>query len=307
MLHWFTLNNFYLCYQLSKNVLHMLPLSNLVVEEEIKNSFSIHFFADKKFAEKASFRLIYNRILLIESGIGEIAIDDQTFKITSSQLFLIAKGQFVSFSSNTIFSGYELSFGDCFWERTPSSANNCKAVLFNNASANQTFDLNNQDNNELVAVFKSLLFEFNKEEYNNQLDAMAAYLKIIMIKIANINHSLSKGFDSYENQIYAQFLELISENYKTTREVADYASRLGISARKLTDLSKRCSNRGAKELINGQLIAEAKRSLQFTSNPVKEIAFELNFATPEQFSHFFKKNTQVSPHEYRLLFLNIGN
>lgn len=179
--------------------------------------------------------------------------------------------------------------------------------MFNNASANQTIPLNHQDNIELISIFKSLWYEYQKEEYINQLDALAAYLKIIMIKIANINHSLSKGFDSYENQTYAQFLELISKNYKTSREVADYADLLGISARKLTDLCKRCSNRGAKELINGQIIAEAKRALQFTSNPVKEIAFQLNFTTAEQFSHFFKKNAQVSPHEYRLLFLNIGN
>ncbi|MDR6759869.1 AraC-like DNA-binding protein [Flavobacterium sp. 2755] len=285
----------------------MLSISNLVVEEEIKNSFSIHFLEDKKYEQKSTYRLVYNRILLIESGKGEIIIDDQVFQISSSQLFVAAKGQFISFNSETKFTAYELSFGDCFWERTPSSANNCKAVLFNNASANQTIPLNHQDNIELISIFKSLWYEYQKEEYINQLDALAAYLKIIMIKIANVNHSLSKGFDSYENQTYAQFLELISKNYKTSREVADYADLLGISARKLTDLCKRCSNRGAKELINGQIIAEAKRALQFTSNPVKEIAFQLNFTTAEQFSHFFKKNAQVSPHEYRLLFLNIGN
>lgn len=285
----------------------MLSISNLVVEEEIKNSFSIRFLEDKKYKQKSTYRLVYNRILLIGSGEGEIIIDDQVFKISSSQLFLIAKGQFISFNAGTKFTAYELSFGDCFWERTPSSANNCKAVLFNNASANQTIPLNPQDNIELISIFKSSWYEYKKEEYINQLDALAAYLKIIMIKIANVNHSLSKGFDSYENQTYAQFLELISKNYKTSREVADYADLLGISARKLTDLCKRCSNRGAKELINGQIIAEAKRALQFTSNPVKEIAFQLNFTTAEQFSHFFKKNAQVSPHEYRLLFLNIGN
>jgi AraC family transcriptional activator of pobA len=70
--------------------------------------------------------------------------------------------------------------------------------------------------------------------------------------------------------------------------VADYANQLGISAQKLTDLTKRCSGRGAKDLINGQLIAEAKRSLQFSSILVKEIAFQLDFSTPDQFSHFFK-------------------
>lgn len=284
----------------------MLSFSNLIIEKEIKNSFSIHFIGDIECLQQSTYRLTYNRILLITSGIGQVTIDNETFEITAGSLFLISKGQLISFKPGTKFSSYELSFGDCFWEKAPSSANNCKAVLFNNASANQTIALQNEDYEELSSIFKSLLYEFRKEEYINQLDAMAAYLKIIMIKIANINHSLAKGFDNYENQVYTQFLELISKNYKTSREVADYARILGISARKLTDLSKRCCDRGAKELINGQIMAEAKRSLQFSSDPIKEIAFQLNFATPDQFSHFFKKNAQVSPNDYRALFLGIG-
>lgn len=282
----------------------MQSLSNLLVEKEIKDSFSIYFFTDRKYEEAHTYRLTYNRIILINSGSGEVKIDDQIFEISPKDIFLIAKGQLISFCEEAKFTGYELSFGDCFWEKTPSSANNCKAVLFNNASENQLLNLN-KDFEELSLVFKSLLFEFTKEEYSNKLDAMAAYLKIIMIKIANVNHSLAKGFDSHENKIYRRFLELISVHYKSSREVADYAKLLGISARKLADLSKQCSGRGAKELINGQIIAEAKRSLQFSSKPIKEIAFQLNFATPDQFSHFFKKNAQISPQDYRTLFLGL--
>lgn len=284
----------------------MLSTLNLVVEKEIKDSFSIQFLEDKQYKQPSNFRLIYHRILFINSGTGEVNIDDNSFEISPFKLFLIAKDQIIDFKVGTKFTGYELSFGDCFWERTPSSANNCKAVLFNNASANQMISLIEKDYVELSSIFKSLAEEFEKAEYINKIDAMAAYLKIIMIKIANVNHSLGKGIHNYENQLYAQFLEVIGKYYKTTREVTDYAKLLGVSARKLTDLSKRCSDRGAKDLINEQIMAEAKRSLQFTSDPIKEIAFELNFATPDQFSHFFKKNANVSPSNYRALFLNIG-
>jgi AraC family transcriptional activator of pobA len=155
-------------------------------------------------------------------------------------------------------------------------------------------------------LFQPLQREFLKEAYINKIDAMAAYLKIIMIKMANINASLAKGFDSYENKLYRRFLELMSQHYHTSHEVADYAGMLSISTRKLTELSKRCSGKGAKDLINGQLIAEAKRSLQFSSTPVKEIAFELNFSSPDQFSHFFKKNARLSPQDYRSLFVKMG-
>ncbi|ETZ24137.1 AraC family transcriptional regulator [Pedobacter sp. V48] len=280
-------------------------LSSTLIEKEIKDSFSIHFFADRQY-ESPSDRLTYNRIILISTGVGELKVDEHTFRISASELFLISKGQVVSFKKGVKFTGYELSFGDCFWEKAPSSANNCKAVLFNNAAANQRLPLIKEDHEELGSLFKSLLNEFEREEYINKLDAMAAYLKIIMIKIANVNTSLASGFDNYENKLYRQFTELISEHYQSSHEVAEYSKLLGISARKLADLSKRCSGKGAKELINGQLIAEAKRSLQFSSMPIKEIALQLNFATPDQFSHFFKKNVQVSPKDYRTLFTNLG-
>ena len=135
---------------------------------------------------------------------------------------------------------------------------------------------------------------------------MDAYPKIIMIKIANLKALLTDGHESYDNQLYRQFLELVSHKYQTTHEVADFAQLLGISTRKLTDLCNKCSGKGAKEIINGQLIAEAKRSLQFSASPVKEIAFQLNFSTPDHFSHFFKKNTQLSPYQYRTVFAQIG-
>jgi AraC family transcriptional activator of pobA len=279
-------------------------ISKAVFEKELKDSFSVDYL-DKKF-ESVACRLIYHRMILVQAGKGNLLVDDLSLPISDNQLLLIAKGQIYQFQAGTYITGYEISFGDCFWEKAPASASNCKAVLFNNASVNQQLPLNNEGYKELSLLFEMLHEEYLKADFSNKLDALAAYLKIIMIKVANVNASLVRGYDSFENQLYGQFLELISQQYKNSHEVADYARQLGISARKLTELSKRCSGHGAKELINGQLIAEAKRSLQFSSQPIKEIAFMLNFSTPEQFSHFFKKNSQVSPQDFRTQFVNIG-
>ena len=278
---------------------------NVLADQELKDSFSITFLDNTGFDLQA-FRSTYNRIFLIENGKGAVQIDDATHPIVGNELLLLAKGQLYKFQSGTQLTGYELIFGDCFWERTPASASNCKAVLFNNASANQQIPVAEAKLPELLSLFNTLHQEFLTEDYINKPDALAAYLKIIMIKIANLNALLVNGFDSHENQLYRQFLELVSKQYQTTHEVADFAKQLGVSARKLSDLCNRCSGKGAKDIINGQLVAEAKRSLQFSAKPVKEIAFHLNFSTPDQFSHFFKKNTQISPHQYRSHFVNIG-
>ncbi|WP_409079948.1 helix-turn-helix domain-containing protein [Sphingobacterium sp. UME9] len=51
-------------------------------------------------------------------------------------------------------------------------------------------------------------------------------------------------------------------------------------------------------------MAEAKRLLQFSAITVKEIAYSFNFNSAEQFSHFFKKNTKLSPLNYRNQFVD---
>lgn len=277
----------------------------MVLEKETTDSFFVDFNEGVGISDVKATRLVYNRMILLQSGSGKVSIDDVEFTLGTNQLFIISKGQVISFGEEVLLSGYTIGFGDCFWLKTPSSAHNCKAVLFNNAAFNQLLVLASEDRKELEVLFGLLYAEFSKPPYINKIDSMAAYLKIIMIKVANINASLNVGIDSSEKQLFRQFIELISLNYQTCHEVSQYASMMNISTRRLSELSKRCSGKGSKQLINGQLVAEAKRSLQFSSQAVKEIAYQLNFSTPEQFSHFFKKNANISPQEYRRKFVTM--
>ncbi|MBO9613135.1 MAG: helix-turn-helix domain-containing protein [Dyadobacter sp.] len=278
----------------------------LLFEKDIQDSFHISQFSRAGRIDQLPERLSYHRILFLQEGSGVIEIDHVRFELTGKTLFLVSKGQLCHFPDMSLLTGYELSFGDCFWEKAPDSASNCKAVLFNNAADNQQLPVNQAALTELNLLFHALYIEFEKKDYVNKLDALAAYLKIIMIKIANINAEAGAGFDHHEKQVYRRFIELVSRRFREMREVAEYARELNIPARRLSDICRRCAGKGAKELINGQIVAEAKRSLQFSSQPVKEIAYQLHFSTPEQFSHFFKKNAMMSPQDYRTRFVNFG-
>ena len=55
----------------------------------------------------------------------------------------------------------------------------------------------------------------------------------------------------------------------------------------------------ASALIQERLIQAAKRKLIYTSDTVKEIAFDLNFNDPSYFIRFFKKQVGSSPNVYR--------
>lgn len=284
----------------------MKVTKEIFTEPAIPNSFSVERVEKCIVNMHGSNRLNYHRIILVENGMGKLIIDNRSFEIRSHEVFLMSKGQIYRFENTSMITGYMVSFGDCFWDQTPRSASNCKAVLFNNTTINQHLQLNNLELSELTFLFNTLLKEYQSSPYINQLDAVAAYLKIIMIKLANVKITEEATFDSQDYLLYRKFMELLSTRFRESHSVTDYAAILNITSRRLSELCKRCGGIPAKEIINGQIIAEAKRYLQFSSIPVKEIAYELHFSTPEQFSHFFKKNTSISPADYRNQFINIG-
>lgn len=278
----------------------------LIPDKEIKDSFRIREFDSVAFDKTGFISVVYNRVFIINEGQGKLNIDDNMFNISGKEVLLISKGQMFSFSPLTRLSGFEISFGDCFWEKAPASASNCKYLLFNDAALHQKMALDEKNFTELNRVAEMILKEFSSEDYPNKLDAMAAYLKILMIKMANMVPSFNEGIDGFDNQVHRKFMELISMKYREMHDVQYYADQLSITPRKLSDMLRKKTGKGAKEIIAGQIIAESKRDLQFTTKSIKEIAYGLSFSTPEQFSHFFKKYTGASPVDYRKIFVNIG-
>lgn len=78
------------------------------------------------------------------------------------------------------------------------------------------------------------------------------------------------------------------------------ADKLNLSANYLGDLIKKESGKSAQEHIQLKLMDIAKEKIFDTSKSVSEIAYELGFKYPQHFTRMFKKNTGLSPNEFRL-------
>lgn len=277
----------------------------LDIKTSLSDSFSIDYLTDFSFAAQGWYRVNFNQLILVEKGKGKLQIDDAGYEITAGELILIAKNQVYSLPENENLEGYSLCFGDCFWDKTPVSANNCKALLFNSGTVYPLIQPGSTDLSALLKLFKDMLVEFQGADYSNKGDVLAAFLKILIIKIANLYTLLAENSAQEDQKLYQSFLDLLATQYDTSHDVTFFAGQLNISNRKLTELCRKYAGKGAKEVINLQLITEAKRFLQFSTSPIKEIAARLNFSNSYQFSHFFKKNTSFPPETYRKQFNNI--
>ncbi len=106
--------------------------------------------------------------------------------------------------------------------------------------------------------------------------------------------------------IVNEFLGLVNRYYTRRHEVAFYAEKLNISPNYLNIVAKRNLGVTAKEYINNQLELVVKMLLDTTDLSVKEIAERLHYNDPSYLCRIFRKQTGVSPIQYRNIQRNTG-
>lgn len=114
--------------------------------------------------------------------------------------------------------------------------------------------------------------------------------------------ALDKTKENRSIIIKESFMKLTKEHFKTWKQPAQYAAALSISTAHLNDTVKSLTGSPVSVHIQEASIMEAKRLLYFTSNSVKEIAYEVGYEEPVYFGKLFKKVTSLTPLEFRKKF-----
>jgi AraC family transcriptional activator of pobA len=81
--------------------------------------------------------------------------------------------------------------------------------------------------------------------------------------------------------------------------VSAYADALNISTSTLNRICHQSIGSNAKSMIRSRVIIEAKRRLEYTKQPLDQVAYYLGFKDPAYFSRVFKQSVNMSPSEYR--------
>ncbi|MGD9976576.1 MAG: helix-turn-helix domain-containing protein [Bacteroidales bacterium] len=119
--------------------------------------------------------------------------------------------------------------------------------------------------------------------------------------IEKLDRNNKFGSNPINNQekIVLTFLQNLRDKGFIKLKVSDYAKMQFITTRHLTSTIKRITGRTALELIHQALMDRAKNQLSNSDQPISSIALNLGFTDPYTFSHFFKKQSGMSPTEYR--------
>lgn len=108
-----------------------------------------------------------------------------------------------------------------------------------------------------------------------------------------------KGSTTRQKTIFHNFLELVTKDGLTHRKIDYYAETLCITPNYLSDVVKQESGMTVMQWINRHAIQEIKVLLKYSNLSISEIAERVNFYNPSFFSKFFKRETGLTPNEYR--------
>ena len=105
--------------------------------------------------------------------------------------------------------------------------------------------------------------------------------------------------DDRDRTLFYDFRALLEQNFAHHWTVPEYARRLKCTPLRLNRVCRAFSRQTANGVILGRLGEEARRLLVFTTAPAAHIGARLGFQEPSYFTRFFRRQTGVTPGEFR--------
>ncbi len=244
--------------------------------------------------EHAIHRHDYFFILALEKGEGTHEIDFESYSVEDGALYFIRPGQVHQLILEPDSKGYLINFCANFY----AARDDYKKRLLRKVSASNFYLLEKQ---LTITPLSDIFTEFSDRNIGFE-EAIRSYLSVLFTTLyRSIDYSDLNAVTSYNQEQFEAFKQLVEDNCTTEKSASEYAKMMHISLTKLNRIIKSIIGKTCTQIINDQLILEAKRYLMTTQNNVNEISFILGFEDASYFNRFFKKHTGYTPQNFRNL------
>lgn len=157
-----------------------------------------------------------------------------------------------------------------------------------------------QDARALRLGLDHLAFEFaalTSLPLASHIEVLRHLVSVLVLRLAKATGGSAAPGPATE--VFRRLSDAVERDHRVTRRVEDYAAALGYSPRTLSRASLAVTGMSAKKYIDERVLLEAKRLLLHTDRAAKDVAAELGFADPSDFTKFFRLRTGTTPGEFR--------
>ncbi|MBJ7536546.1 helix-turn-helix domain-containing protein [Marinomonas transparens] len=154
-------------------------------------------------------------------------------------------------------------------------------------------------NESYLPLLKLLNLEiaFTKNRSQTIICSIIRILLITTYRLTNIQSI--KLTNSPDELVLQRFRQLVEIEFKNRQPVSYYCNELNVTYDRLHAICQRNLQKTPLQLINNRVLIEATSRLKKSSDSIQLIASQLGYNDASQFSHFFKKETRLSPNQFR--------
>lgn len=265
--------------------------------ETIASRSSIHDWTIRAHRHRNLFQ-----ILLIERGGGEMTFEAATIPFSAPSVILVppAVAHGFRFQPNET-DGYVVSFTEDVTAALGERSGEALARLKGSAEQPVVPLSGSEEARRLAGLCRELHDEgfLARDGYRVAMRAFLALLAIEAVRLAASRARSGAVTLRPADPTVERLRALVEEHFRSERTIGFYARKLAMTPDRLNDHVKRATGVTAGHLIRQRVLTEAKRQLVFTAAPIQEIAFALAFADHSHFARFFRKQTGMTPHEFR--------
>ncbi|XZF12920.1 helix-turn-helix domain-containing protein [Chitinophagaceae bacterium MMS25-I14] len=204
--------------------------------------------------------------------------------------------------------GFAIFFHEDFLNGHPLHSDIKKYHYFD-YEANEALHLSPREEEIIWELYRKIETEYfnNQDEYSKDIilghiDSILKYSQRFYKRQFLNRTELSGNAVSKFNKALTAYFENGMLEESGLPSVKSMAAGLHMSPRYLSDILKQETGKTAIELIHIFLVAEAKNLLKGADSTVAEIAYTLGFENLPYFSRLFKKETGISPNQYKKQF-----
>lgn len=170
------------------------------------------------------------------------------------------------------------------------------------------FQLSDKNVAEIKIIFEKMHLEIGSD-YAYKYDLLRNYV----LELIHYGQKLQPATALYSthnasSRVSSLFLELLERQFPiestqqniNLRTAKDFADRLSVHVNHLNKVLKENTGKTTTEIIGSRITQEAKILLKQTDWNIYEIAYSLGFEEVAHFSNFFKRQTTLSPNQFRL-------
>ena len=250
----------------------------------------------------APHRTNFYHIFLFENCQPTHFVDFEPVKIEPYTLLFIDKDRVHQFDQLLKYDGRILIFTDDFFCTSESDTKYLRSsILFNDLANESTLKLNKVDFIKYITICENITDELSSPDDKSKSILLKNLLHNFLLIAERDKRKL--GFSEFKKgadlDYTLLFRDLLETKYTILKGVAEYAELICISEKRLGQATTKILGKTPKEIINDRILLEAKRLLVHTQLSIKEIGQDLGFDDPAYFVRYFKKNSSITPVEFR--------